>query len=364
MKIWKATVVGASGIIFHRTFPSFTHAQCKPKYSTELLRINTLKALQAVGHSKSDALIISDVLMYAELRGNNQGIIKLVTGGLNYDSSCSEIRCLHETEVSAKIDGGQRIGMVVVSESVKKAIDKAKVSGISIVGCSNYASATGALGYWAKQITNAGFIGIVMSQCNEMVAPHGSYEPIFGTNPITIGVPTLPRAQILDMATSASAYYGIKLAESMNQPIPSDVAYDVHGQPTTDAGKALKGAIRVFDRSFKGSHLALMVELLAGALTGAAMEDKNNAKNWGSLVIVIDPALLGSRDDFLQRADVMCQRVKEAKLVEGFEEILLPGERGDRMEAEAIAKGQVPLSEDIYNELLKLAAKMDERQKK
>lgn len=365
-KIWKATIVGAtSGLIIHRSFSSFIPVQCNPKistYSTESLRLNTFKALQAVGHSKIDAEIILDVLMYAELRRNNQGIIKLITGGLNYDSTCSEIRCLHETKVSAKIDGGQRIGMVVISHAVKTAIEKARVSGISVVGCSNYASATGALGYWTKQITDAGFIGIVMSQCNEMVAPHGSFEPIFGTNPITIGIPTHPRAQILDMATSASAYYGIKLAESMNQPIPADVAYDVHGRPTTDATEALKGAIRVFDRSFKGSHLALMVELLAGAFTGAAMEDKANAKNWGSLVLVIDPAVLGSREDFLQRADVMCQRVKDAKLVEGFQEMLLPGERGDRMEAEAVAKGQVALSEDIYNELLKLAARMDVRQ--
>ena len=77
--------------------------------------------------------------------------------------------------------------MVVVSNSVDIAIEKAKKCGISIVGCSNYASATGALGMWARKIADEGLIGIVMSQTFEMVAPHGSYEPIFGTNPLAIG---------------------------------------------------------------------------------------------------------------------------------------------------------------------------------
>jgi L-2-hydroxycarboxylate dehydrogenase (NAD+) len=262
--------VSVSTFLLH---PIFNFSSCSAKADVcqlstyrplNVVRSSTLQALQGLGHSKKDAEIITDVLIFAELRGNNQGLIKLVSGGLNKNFESKEINNLLESPVSCKIDGGQRIGMVVVAHATSIAIDKAKKSGIAVVGCSNYASATGALGYWARKITDAGLIGIVMSQCNEMVAPHGSYEPIFGTNPIAIGIPTLPRPQILDMATSASAYYGIKMAESMGIPIASDIAYDCHGRETTDPSAALKGAIRVFDRSFKGSHLALMVELLAG----------------------------------------------------------------------------------------------------
>jgi L-2-hydroxycarboxylate dehydrogenase (NAD+) len=127
------------------------------------------------------------------------------------------------------------------------------------VACSNYSSATGALGFWSKRITDAGLIGIVMSQCNEMVAPFGSFQKIFGTNPISIGIPTTPRPQILDMATSAIAYYGLKMAQQEGKQIPNDVAYSSDGKTTTDPLTALSGAIRVFDRNYKGSHLALMV---------------------------------------------------------------------------------------------------------
>eukprot|EP01034_Spumella_vulgaris_P039349 gene39349-48622_t len=158
------------------------------------------------------------------------------------------------------------------------------------------------------------------------------------------------------MATSAAAYFGIKMAEKEGRSIADDVAFDSNGQPTTDPAAALKGAIRVFDRSFKGSHLALMVELLAGALTGAAMEDKNASKNWGSLVIVIDPAVLGPVEEFQANVAIMCERVKQAKRLEGMPELYLPGERGDAVAAENISLGSIPVSDDTYRDLLAFCA--------
>ena len=131
-----------------------------------------------------------------------KGLIKLVAGTLAPRPS-GEITIERETPVSAKINGGQRIGMAIMRQAVDLGIKKAKVSGISVVGLTNYASATGALGMWGRDIAREGLIGIVMSQCPEIVAPYGSYEPLFGTNPFTIGVPTTPRPQVLDMATSA-----------------------------------------------------------------------------------------------------------------------------------------------------------------
>lgn len=321
-----------------------------------VLRDKAYKALRKLGHDHSDSEIISEVLLYAELRDNNQGVIKLISGGLDFNEHSSPVRVVLETPVSAKIDGGQRIGMTVVAKGVEMAVDKAKKQGISIVACSNYSSATGALGFWSRKITNAGLIGIVMSQCNEMVAPYGTYEKIFGTNPISIGIPTLPRSQILDMATSAIAYYGLKIAEQEGKDIPSDVAYTSSGLTTTNPTEALKGAIRVFDRGYKGSHLSLMVELLAGSLTGASMLDKEESKNWGSLVIVIDPSVLGSKEEFLEKAMEMCNRVKNSsKLLEGFEEVYLPGERGDLLEEKNLSKGFLEMSGKTFEMLREMS---------
>ena len=325
----------------------------------------------------SDVDICTDVLMYAELRGNNQGVVKLISHSLRAHPEATSILVGHETSISAKVNGGQRIGMAVVSRlsdfdsvptfflitytfllssfdirGVDVAIQKAKLNNIGLVACSNYSSATGAIGYWARTIAEAGLIGIVMSQCNELMAPYGSYEPIFGTNPIAFGVPTGTGENIVfDMATSAEAYFGILLASLANTPIRADVAYDSQGNETTDANMALTGALRVFDRSHKGSGLAVMVELLAGALTGAAVENKDASANWGSLVIAINPNIFGDAELFLRNASILCKRVRSAKRLDENKPIYLPGERGDALERKNLARGTINISRSLYEQL-------------
>ena len=322
------------------------------------LKENLIKVLTGQSHDCAASKTIAETILYAELRGNNQGIVKILAGALKPNPAATEIKTVFETPVSCQIDGGQQIGMVVVKHCMELAIKKAKVSGICVVGCSNYSSATGALGIWAREMSREGLISIVMSQCPEMVAPCGSYEPIFGTNPIAIGIPTTPRPQVLDMATSASAWFGLVTAAEEGKLIEGDVAYDSLGNPTTDPIEAMKGALRVFDRGHKGSHLALMVELLAGALTGAAMSNKHDKQNWGSLITAIDPAILGPVDDFQERAMEMCNRVKNAKRLPGHEksEIFLPGERGDSLEEVNLRNGYLKMSEKLYKDLLTMAA--------
>jgi L-2-hydroxycarboxylate dehydrogenase (NAD+) len=326
-------------------------------------------ALVGIGHRSRDAQIITNVLMYAELRDNNQGVIKLVTGGLNPNpKQTSHSKTVFETPVSARIDGGHQIGMVVLQDSVDIALKKCATTGIAIVGASGYASATGALGYWTKEITKNGKIGIVMSQCNEMVAPHGSYEAIYGTNPISFGIPRKASDSathhsssplILDMATSAYAWYGIKIAEQEGKSIPSDIAYNNQGFPTTNPTEALKGAIRPFDLSYKGSHLGLMVELLAGAFTGASMDRKLENENWGSLVLAIDPIIMGNSEEFDSNINIMSNRVKNAKRLPEMKnkEIVLPGERGDKVAEKKLNEGYLEISDDILKKLEKLSNK-------
>ncbi len=316
-----------------------------------------------------DAQIVRDLLMFAELRKNNQGLIKLVTGALkpSLKYNNQDIELEFETQVSAKINGNYHIGMAVVSKAVDIALKKASNIGICIVTASKYNSATGALGYWVRKIVNDNKIGIVCSNCPEMVAPFGSYERIFGTNPIAIGIPNESDKNpvVIDMATSAEAYYHLKTKETLGEDISNDIAYGPDGYPTTSPTEALKGALLVFDRSHKGSGLSLCIELLAGALSGASMEDKWNSDNWGSLVIVIDPKIFGPiSDDFTKRVSTMCDRVKNAKpLPTSFSsssstssEIFLPGEKGDQIHDETIKSGLIELDDNIYKKLLEMKA--------
>ena len=125
---------------------------------------------------------------------------------------------------------------------------------------------------------------------------------------------------------------GVVAAADRGEQLPENCCYDSQGDVTRDPLEALKGSIMAFDRGYKGSGLGLVVELLAGALTGATIEsDKKKAGNWGSLVICIDPSVLGPPASFHGKTEAFCGRLRDAKRARGFEvkRLFLPGERGD-----------------------------------
>ena len=115
-----------------------------------------LDVLRQEGHTLNESEIIADTLMYAELRSNNQGIIKLIAGALTKDKNATEISTIFDTPVSCQLSGGQLCGMVCVKKAVDIALSKAAITGISIVGVSDYCSATGALGHWSTIMANKG----------------------------------------------------------------------------------------------------------------------------------------------------------------------------------------------------------------
>ncbi|KAK3239986.1 hypothetical protein CYMTET_50124, partial [Cymbomonas tetramitiformis] len=317
----------------------------------------TLKAIKTYGYSDDEAQIMCDVMMYAQLRGNNQGIIKVATGGIARTEGCGRLEVEHETELSALINGNKDAGMLALYQALELGVMKASKHGFGIVGTHNTPTSTGALGFYAEKVAQQGYIAVVLAQSPEFVAPHGAKQPIFGTNPIGVGIPTNGRPVVLDMATSAYSYFGLLEAKTAGQPIPDNVALDGDGKPTTDPNEALKGAIQVFDRSYKGSNLALIVELLAGSLVGAAIEDKLASKSWGNLIAVIDPALLGSPEEFRSRVEVVLDRVKTAERQPGVDSINLPGERGNRLAQQRLDANQLPVESNLLRGLEELAAK-------
>jgi LDH2 family malate/lactate/ureidoglycolate dehydrogenase len=323
-----------------------------PISQLEKVIFNALKG--GAGLREEDARIVTDNLMYAEMRGNNQGCIKVTTGALNKVVNEGEIEIARETPVSAKLLGSHRIGMAVMRRSLDICLEKAATSGIGMVSSSGYHSATGALGFWTRQAAEKGYICLLCCQCPEMVAPHGSYEAIFGTNPIAFSFPVGVKGTspvTLDMATSSAAWYHLKQSHAEGRDIDENLAYDAEGQPTTSPGAALSGALKTFGGA-KGSGLAMMVELLAGALSGADMEDKWHSRaGWGSFMCVIRPDLFGDPEDIQKAAATMCARIKGASKLDSVEEIYLPGERSDLNLAATMERGTIPISSAVLEQL-------------
>lgn len=323
------------------------------------LKISDLKKtveniLAKYGYDANEISSISEVLMYAQLRGNNQGIVKLINPRFAKSDEASEIKIVKETKLSALMDGGHNQGIVVLRKAMEMAISKAKEGGFGIVGTNNTASSTGAIGYYANEIAKEGLVGFVFAGSPETVNTHGSYEPIFGTNPLAIGMPTLGEPVVLDMATSAMAYFGLVEAKTAGRSIPEGIAYDKDGNLTTDPGLAMDGAIRPFDRSYKGAGLSMMVQMLTGPLVAGSFTGiGDSANNWGNLIYVIDPSLLVDIETFKAQATQMVEKVKSTKKMPGVDEIFVPGERGNRLAMERLQTGEIEVEDNLLHELNK-----------
>eukprot|EP01065_Artemidia_motanka_P035907 TRINITY_DN4380_c0_g1_i3.p1 TRINITY_DN4380_c0_g1~~TRINITY_DN4380_c0_g1_i3.p1 ORF type:complete len:854 (+),score=286.12 TRINITY_DN4380_c0_g1_i3:59-2563(+) len=315
------------------------------------------KAVATLGYGEEDSRQLVQCMMAAQLRDNNQGIIKITTGGLNMQPDAGSPIVEHKTKLSLLINANRAQQMTVLCSGVDSASRMATEHGAGVVGIRGNPGSTGYLGYYAKRGAARGLVTIVMAQSPEFVAPHGSFEPIFGTNPIAFGVPRKGGSSPLtfDMATSAYALFGLLEAQTAGREIPEGVAYDAEGRPTKDPSAALKGAIRGFDGGHKSSGLALMVELLAGALTGAAVEGKKAARSWGNLVICLNPSLLGGAEALAGRVETVLRRMKGARRLPGVSEITLPGERGDRLAAERLKRGTISIERNLWGSLQRMA---------
>lgn len=328
------------------------------KVPIDSLRRTAKRAILNQGYSREDSEIILTIMMYAQLRGNNQNVIKLTGDGMPANPAAEKISIVKDTKLSAVIDGGWNQGMVVVAQATQTAVSKAKAHGFGIVGTRRTNSSTGAIGYYARQIAAEGLLGFVFSGSAEFMAMHGSHEAFFGTNPLAVGIPTASKPMVLDMATAAIAYYGILLAQTAGETIPEGVVYDQDGLITTDPAKALAGAIKTFG-GYKGAALALIVEVLTRPLVGASRSADGAKRDWGNLVFAIDPELLA---DDLQTFRVgvsdLIARLKNRKRLPGFDELLVPGERGDQFYEKAMAAGEIELEDQLWHDL-QAAAKQD-----
>ena len=197
-------------------------------------------------------------------------------------------------------------------------------------------------------------MGFAFSGSPSTVCHHGSCEPKYGTNPIAIGIPGKREVIVLDMATAAMAYYGLIEAKTAGQKIPGDVAYDTNGKLTTDPAKAMEGAIRPFDRSYKGAGLAMIVEILTGPLVGASFVGLGERNNWGNLIFVIDTELLGDREEFKSKISQLIEDIKASKKLPGVKEIFVPGEKGNRLTQERLDAGEIEIEDNLFQELKKV----------
>jgi LDH2 family malate/lactate/ureidoglycolate dehydrogenase len=182
-----------------------------------------------------------------------------------------------------------------------------------------------------------------------MVPPNGSYEPMFCTNPIAWGVPTDNEPIVLDMSSSAISFFGLLEAKTQGVQVAEGLGYDKEGNETTDPAEIMEGAIRPFDKGFKGAGLALMVQIIGGALVGG--DFLNESKNDGNVVIAINPEAMIGMQKFIEETTKMTKAIKQGKKLEGVEEVMVPGERGDRIRSRILDSGELEVEDNLLSSL-------------
>ena len=310
--------------------------------------------------SEADATQTAEILVSADARGkHSHGLLRLprFVRGINHGNVDPEgdIEVVDERGAAATLSGGSRLGPVVASAATAEAMDRADEFGVGAVGVHD-SNHLGMLGYYTDQLRREGYVGVAITNTEPAMPPHGGAEPVLGTNPIAVGLPTDPPFN-LDMSTSAIARGDVLHRKETGESLPEGVALDADAEPTTDPEAALDGTILPFGGP-KGSGLAIAVEVLAGGLVGAAMgEDVTGTYHTedpctkGDLFLALDPAAFGV-PEFPDRASAFLQSLVGGSTAAHVDEIRLPGQRSVEQDRSAT---NITVEDDLWEEVSDLA---------
>jgi LDH2 family malate/lactate/ureidoglycolate dehydrogenase len=308
-------------------------------------------SMRAAGHTHEEAEIIADHLIDCELRGLQFGglprAVSIIERIRETTTPRRPITLLRETPVSAVFDGGDQVGYLVGRRVTDLAIQKAKATGLAVVGA-NETWYTGMFSYYLEMVTQAGFAGMAAGSAPPRVAPFGGTEGRFGTNPIAFGFPSTTIPIIWDVGTSAVMSGEVILARRLGEQLPEGSAFNLDGQPTRDPDAALAGAFAVWG-GHKGSGLAMVVQLL-GMMCGAAAAPPI-VRDCGFFLLVVDPGLLSSADEYKQRVAEYADSLRATRPLEPGKPVRVPFERSIRERSKRLAAGTIEVPDQVYSAL-------------
>lgn len=340
-----------------------------PRYAADALREFCARALEHAGASLSDAGVVADGLVAADLRGvHTHGVLRLGiyverlrAGSIN---PRAELEIVRDSGAVVVADAQAGAGIALAAQAMDIAIERAREHGVGVVSVRN-SNHCGMLAYFAMRAVRAGAIGIALSNADSQVAPFGTRAKFLGTNPLAVAVPAGDEpAIVLDMATSVVAHGRIKGAADRNESIPSDWAVDGAGQPTTDPAQALAGALLPFGGP-KGSGISLLIDLLAGLLPGGCSgpeivplyERTNEPQGVGHLFAALRIDAFDTLDAFTKRVDETVRKIRALPLAAGVSRVILPGEL-EHLRAQDYQAHGIPLPSDAVAGVARTAAQL------
>jgi LDH2 family malate/lactate/ureidoglycolate dehydrogenase len=315
--------------------------------------------LRANGLSEDHARAIADTVTAAERdESKSHGLFRLpgyvssVRSGKVTPDAVPEVRTLAPAVV--QVDGHNGFAPLALRVGREPLAARAREYGIAALGVTNsYHFA--ALWPEVTALAEMGLVAFAFTSTSSFVAPYGGAKPIYGTNPMAFAWPRDGKPPLVfDQSSSASARGEIQIHQRDGKPIPTGWAIDARGNPTTDPAAALEGAQLTFG-GYKGAAIALMIELLAGALIGdvfsfeaSAIDNQDGGPAiGGEFMIAIDPARCiahGNRQAQLAHAETLFAKILEQ------EGTRLPADRRYRARLHTPSEG-ITIPQALYDEL-------------
>jgi LDH2 family malate/lactate/ureidoglycolate dehydrogenase len=311
------------------------------------------------------AAIVAESLVASNLRGvDSHGlqllpfyIDQLLAGELDPHT---DGRVVSETGCCMTYDGQNGVGQWIAENCTRHATRIAAAHGAAVV-IARESNHFGACAWWAQKMRDAGQIGIVMCNASPLVPPWQGRAGRLGTNPICV---SLPGPWLLDMATTTVAAGKVYKAMINGQPeIPAGWSFDSQGVPTTDTAAAYKGMLHPLG-GYKGSGLAMMVEILCSMLSGGVFPNeiggirfRGKTVRVSQAFIAIDIAHFMPVAEFTARIERLVTQMKSTPTAPGYDEVLVAGEPEWRFEAERRANG-IPLEQGNWDKLCEAASRV------
>jgi uncharacterized oxidoreductase len=336
------------------------------------LRHDTLRQMieaifQRAGCAPDEAARIAIHLVEANLVGHDShGVIRVATYVQWLRSgkvlANQTLRVVFENEALAVVDGQFGFGQTIGEQAVELGITKCARHGVGVVALRN-SGHLGRIGDWPLQAARAGKLSLHFvntTGAGILVAPYGGSQRRLSANPIAAGVPLAGAAPILlDISACTLAEGKIRVALNRGTTVPENCIIDAQGRPTTDPRVFYAdppGAILSIG-GHKGYGLAVLCEVLAGALTGGGCSNPSNADRVinGMLSIYLDPAFFQNDEAFAAEIHRFVVWVKSSAKVSPDGEILMPGEIEERTKAQRLREG-IEIDATTWSQLLDAAA--------
>ena len=328
-----------------------------PRFDADALAPFADAMIAAMGAPADVAAEVAGHLLEAELRGMySHGVMRLSqyadwAAAGHFDPGGRAKR--RDGVGPVIIDGGNGFGMPAMRLGVDHAIAAARKSGVAAFGVVNVGH-TGRIGAFVERAAEANCFALIIGgggrQQWRQVAPFGGAKGMLPTNPYTLGMPGGEQGPVvIDFATSAGAGGKVYAAHYAGRPLPEGLCIDRAGRPTTDPQDYIDGGALLPAAGPKGYGMALIAELLCGALLGPAM----HGMNW--LGMVIDLAAWRDAAPYRVAAEECLAELRATPPAPGFDRVEIPGERDRRIVAERRRDG-VPLPPATI-EALKVSAK-------